>query len=60
MRLNWLADNIKEMVKACENELEIKHYRAIEHAQDVDFDVDKMDNDTLINLDEFVDIYLGE
>lgn len=60
MRLNWLAENVSEMVKACENELEVKHYRAIENAMNVDFDVDKMDNDTLINLDEFVDIYLGE
>ena len=60
MRLNWLANNINEMVKACENELDIRHYRAIENAMNVDFDVDKLDNDTLINLDEFVDIYLGE
>ena len=60
MRLNWLAKNISEMVKACENELDIRHFRAIENAFEVDFDVNKMDNDTLINLDEFVDIYLGE
>ena len=60
MKLNWLSKSVEEMVKACENDLEIKHYRAIEKAMDVDWNVDKMDNDTLIYLNEFVDIYLGE
>lgn len=60
MKLEWLAKSVSEMVKACENDLEIKHYRAIERAMEVDWNVDKMDNDTLIYLDEFVDIYLGE
>lgn len=60
MKLEWLSKSVSEMIKACENDLEIKHYRAIERAMEVDWNVDKMDNDTLIYLDEFVDIYLGE
>lgn len=59
MRLNWLAKSVNEIVNACEGELEIRHYRAVECAMECDYDIDKMDNDTLINLDELLDIYLG-
>ena len=59
MKLNWLEKSIEEIVKSCEGELDIKHYRAVERAMECDYNVDKMDNDTLINLDEMLDIYLG-
>ena len=59
MKLNWLANSINEIVEACEGELDIKHSRAVERAMECDYNVDKMDNDTLINLDEMLDIYLG-
>ena len=59
MRLNWLANCVEEIVKTCEGELDIRHYRAVERAMECDYNVDKMDNDTLISLDEMVDIYLG-
>ena len=59
MKLNWLEKSIEEIVKACDGELDIKHYRAVERAMECDYNVDKMDNDTLINLDEMLDIYLG-
>lgn len=59
MRLNYLANCIEEIVKTCEGELDIRHYRAVERAMECDYNVDKMDDDTLINLDEMLDIYLG-
>ena len=59
MKLNYLANCIEEIIKTCEGELDIKHYRAVERAMECDYNVDKMDNDTLINLDEMLDIYLG-
>lgn len=59
MKLVWLEKSINEIVEACDGELDIKHYRAVERAMECDYNVDKMDNDTLINLDEMLDIYLG-
>lgn len=59
MRLNWLAKSVDEIVNACDGELDIRHYRAVECAMDCDFNIDKMDDDTLINLNEMLDIYLG-
>ena len=59
MKLNYLANCIEEIIKSCEGELDIKHYRAVERAMECDYNVDKMDDDTLINLDEMLDIYLG-
>ena len=59
MRIYWVADKLDEMVKACEKELEIKHYQAIERAIEVDWYVDKMELETVYALGEFVRIYLG-
>ena len=42
MKLNWLEKSIEEIVKACDGELDIKHYRAIENAQECDYNVDKI------------------
>ena len=31
MKLNYLANCVEEIIKTCEGELDIKHYRAVEN-----------------------------